>query len=115
MQIKGDSYSVFYDPEKNTIDIFGSIRLRGTEQYKAILDLLLSALEQSSEAGLILNVTNLDYLNSSGINTIGKFIIHARDKNIGSLKILGNNSIQWQRKTLQNLQRLWTKLSLEIN
>ena len=114
MQIKGNSYSVFYDEEKKCIDIFGSIRLRGTDQYKEILDLMLSALEKAGD-NLILNITNLDYLNSSGINTIGKFIIHARDKDISNLKVLGSNSIQWQKKTLQNLQRLWTKLSLEIN
>ena len=114
MQIKGDSYSVFYDEDKKSIDIFGAIRLRGTEQYKEILDLMLSALGQAG-GNLVLNIANLDYLNSSGINTIGKFIIHARDKDISSLKILGSNNIQWQKKTLQNLQRLWTKLSLEIN
>ena len=38
MQIKGDSYSVFYDEDKKSIDVFGSIRLRGTDQYKEILD-----------------------------------------------------------------------------
>ena len=114
MQIKGDSYSVFYDEEKKSIDIFGSVRLRGTEQYKEILDLMLSALEKSG-GDLVLNIANLDYLNSSGINTIGKFIIHARDKDISSLKILGNNNIQWQKKTLQNLQRLWTRLSLDFS
>jgi hypothetical protein len=30
------------------------------------------------------------------------------------LRVLGNNEISWQQKSLGNLQKLWDKVSIEI-
>jgi hypothetical protein len=53
-------------------------------------------------------------LNSSGINTVSRFVIEERKKARNTLKVLGSQDIYWQQKSLTNLQRLWPKILIEI-
>ena len=113
MEVKGDGYLVYYNEDIKSVELSGSIRLRGTVEYKGIYDLMTQCLDKVNDV-LVLDLRDLQYLNSSGINTIGKFIIQARKLDKINLRILGNSEILWQKKTLSNLQRLWPKLSLEL-
>jgi hypothetical protein len=112
MEVKGDNYQVSYDANSATINFHGTLRLNGTEDYSLILNLLQEVVE-SDPARITLNLRHLDFLNSSGITMLSKFIIGMRKKTV-HMMILGSNTIPWQAKSLKNLQRLMPALTLKF-
>lgn len=113
MEIKSKDYSVYYDALTDTVKCQGSLRLNGMEEYAPIVKLLNDVADQEPPK-LILNLQNLEFLNSSGINMLSKFVIKVRQ--IGTIQMIvqGSKSIPWQGKSLKNLQRLMPKLQLEL-
>ena len=65
-------------------------------------------------ATLILDVRELQFLNSSGINTLSKFILRVRNHKVSQVVVKGSARFPWQEKSLVNLQRLLPALKLEI-
>lgn len=112
MDIIHTDYQVHYDEASATIRCGGSFRLHG-EEYKAILDLMLKAAD-AAPALLTLDVSDLQFLNSSGINTLSKFILHVRNLKASQVVVRGSSRFPWQEKSLVNLQRLLPALKLEI-
>ena len=113
MEITHNDYQVQYDETSGTITCQGSFRLRGVEEYQPILDLLLSAADAKPET-LTLDVRELKFLNSSGINTLSKFVLYARQYNATQVVMKGSHHFPWQEKSLKNFQRLLPGLHLEI-
>ena len=105
-------YQVHYDEANSTVRCLGSFRLQG-EEYKPVLDLLLKAAD-AKPATLTLDVGELQFLNSSGINTLSKFILHVRKLGSSQVVVRGSTRFPWQEKSLINLQRLLPALKLEI-
>lgn len=104
---------VRYDPESATVICQGSFRLRGTEEYAPILQVLTDAAD-AKPATLILDLRQLRFLNSSGINTLSKFVLQVRKHNASQVVIKGSSQFPWQQKSLKNFQRLLPDLQLEI-
>ena len=113
MEVSGEDYRVFYNSTTATVACQGSLRLYGTAGYSDIAELLNTVADQNP-AILILDVRQLEFLNSSGLNTISKFIIRVRNNNVSKLIIKGTRQIPWQSKTLGSLQRLMTDLKVEL-
>jgi hypothetical protein len=111
-EIKHDEYQVVYDPGTATVLCAGSYRLSGPE-YTAILDVLNEAAD-AGHSVLTLDVTELQFLNSSGINTLSKFVIRMRKQPDSQLVVKGSEQYPWQKKSLANLQRLLPGLQLEF-
>jgi hypothetical protein len=114
MEIKGEDYLVNFNEAKGTVEFYGSIRLRDSLDYQSISDLLEGAHGAATDE-LVLDFRNLQFLNSAGINTISKFVISARKYERVNLKVLGNEQISWQQKSLKNLQKLWAKVQIVIS
>lgn len=110
--IEGENYKVEYDPENSTISIGGALRLGGLGEYAPIIDVLNTALD--AHTNITLNMKNLEFLNSSGIAMLSKFVIQARNKEDVDLKIYGSSAVPWQGKSLINLQRLMPKITLVV-
>jgi len=111
-EIKHDDYQVVYDPATATVLCAGSYRLSGAE-YAAISNVL----NEAADAGhpvLTLDVSELQFLNSSGINTLSKFVIRMRKQPDSQLIVKGSAEYPWQKKSLVNLQRLLPGLQLEF-
>ncbi|OKH51840.1 hypothetical protein NIES2101_17150 [Calothrix sp. HK-06] len=113
MEILGDNYKVCYETNSATINFHGSLRLNGMEEYAPILKLLNDVVD-SNPARITLNLMHLDFLNSSGITMLSKFVIGMRNNKSVHMMILGANSIPWQSKLLKNLQRLMPNLNLQM-
>lgn len=113
MDIKTDDYSVTYDPTRQAIAFQGSLRLSGIEEYAEITELLSSVADQSPE-NITLDLQNLEFLNSSGINMLSKFVIKVRQQGTTNIIIHGSKKIPWQGKSLKNFQRLMPSLKLDI-
>jgi hypothetical protein len=112
MEIKGDSYRVWHDQDSAIIYCQGSLRLAGTEEYAPVVKILDDAIE-ASPASITLNLCELEFLNSSGINVLSKFVIKVRQKENIKIFVRGSENIPWQGKSLKNLQRLMPSLTLE--
>lgn len=113
MEITHEDYAVQYDVETATIVCRGSFRLRGNEDYGPILQMLTQAADAKPET-LTLDVRALRFLNSSGINTLSKFILQVRKLSTSQMVIKGSRAFPWQSKSLKNFQRLLPALQLEI-
>ena len=111
--IKTEEYSVVFKADLNTVDFSGSLRLNGMEEYAPIVDLLDFAVTQNPSQ-LILNLEELEFLNSSGINMLSKFVIKMRQKGEILISVKGSKTIPWQSKSLKNLQRLMPTLEIEL-
>ena len=113
MQIKGENYNVWYDKNNGAVNFNGALRLTGMQDYAPILQ-LLNEIASTEPPNMVINLQHLEFLNSSGISMLSKFVIGMRKKNSIQMKILGSNSIPWQGKSLKNLQRLMPSLTLDI-
>ena len=111
--ITGEEYSVEYDPERHVVAFIGTVRLQATADYEPIMALLDKA--QEGTTVLTVDFRNLQFLNSSGISAISRFVISARKRDAVAVTVLGNQEIYWQRKSLTNLQKLWPKVNVEIS
>lgn len=113
MEIKGETFEVSGDLNTATITFKGSMRLRGTEEYAHIVE-MMNDLADRNPCAITLNLESLNFLNSSGINMLFGFVIRIRDQARCKLLVRGNQAISWQTKSLPNLKRLVPDLVLEL-
>lgn len=114
MEIKTEDYHVWLNEQDGVIYFEGSFRLSDSDAYAEILALLNRHLESDREA-MAIDLRALQFLNSSGINTLAKFVISARKAERCKLTIRGSKLIPWQGKSLANLKKLYPALSLDID
>jgi len=109
-ELKSDTYSIWYDAD--TIYCKGTLRLRGIPDYQPVVALFDRVLD-SEPTSLVLDVTGLEFLNSSGIHVLSKFIIGVRQKKNIEMMMRCSNDIPWQGKSLKNVQRLMPAMTTE--
>jgi hypothetical protein len=113
-QVQGDEYVAEYDPAGHTVRLRGTVRLQTTDDYAPIVALFQRAHDAAAGGPLRLDFRQLQFLNSSGISMVSRFVINARKQDQVVLTVLGNRDIYWQQKSLANLQKLWPKVQIEI-
>lgn len=111
-EIRGEEYSVQYDAALATVFFQGSLSLTGVEDFAPISQLLEAAIGNQAPV-LTLNLRQLEFLNSSGISILSRFVIKARNQSETALTIQGSEAIIWQKRSLKNLQRLMPSMQLE--
>ena len=111
--INGESFEVRLEENKSTVFFKGALRLSGMEDYAPILALLKAMLVDSASP-IVLDVRELDFLNSSGITMFSRFVIEARDHDGIDLHVVASGAIPWHARSLKNLQRLMPSLSIDL-
>jgi len=112
MRFESGNAKMWYENESSTVFMEGTFRL-STEEYGTMSGLLMKLLEAKPSA-LNLDLTGLEFLNSSGINVIAKLVIAIRNASTTKLTIQGSKSIPWQSKSLPNLKKIHPALQLDI-
>ena len=112
MEIIHDDYEVRCDSDNNIVICSGTFRLTGSE-YVAIAEILNTIADDKPDF-LNIDLTALKFLNSSGINTLCKFIMRLRKNQVTQVKVTGNSEYAWQQKSLSNFKKLLPSLSLEF-
>ncbi|MEM7795283.1 MAG: hypothetical protein AAF579_12650 [Cyanobacteria bacterium P01_C01_bin.118] len=117
MEIKGKEYEVVYESAVATVTFKGELALMGMGEYPPIANLLEQCLEDATSqdpSQLTLDLRELKFLNSSGINVISKFVIKVRRSTKVAMTIRGSDTIPWQSKSLVNLKRLMPGMVVEL-
>lgn len=111
--IKTEDFSVIFIEQENTIKFSGSLRLLNLKEYEPVKNLLNDVYEYL-DSELKLDFSELKFLNSSGITAISTFVIAARKNQKLKIKVIGSSTVSWQEKSLQNLNKLWNEVTVEI-
>ena len=111
-EIQADPYSCQYDPETATFRWDGVVRLGQIEDYEPIGKLLEDALNKDPSR-LTLDLTKLNFLNSSGINFLAQFTLKVRERKDFQLVVKASKDIPWQGKSLKNLKKIMDSVQLE--
>lgn len=111
--IHGESFEILLEEESSTVLFKGALRLCGTEDYAPILNLLKETLSNSAMP-IVLDLRQLEFLNSSGITMLSRFVIEARDHAGIEIQMLASEAVPWHARTLKNLQRLMPSLSIRL-
>jgi hypothetical protein len=107
--LTGEGYTVACDAAAGVVALKGVLRLNGIGEYAPVVAVL-------NDMGvgrplLTINVVELEFLNSSGIAMLSRFVIEARNAGL-ALKVVAAENVPWQGKSLRNLQRLMPALDL---
>ena len=111
-RICGESFEVRIEGD-NTIQFKGALRLSGSDDYGPILNMLKSALDEEKKP-VIVDLRELDFLNSSGITMLSRFVIEARNRADVNLYFFASEMVPWQTRSLKNLQRLMPALNIQL-
>lgn len=117
-KIQTSDFTVYFEASEQTVVLIGSLRLNAAPEYEPISTLMTQALESLVAAGkpmMIIDVRELKFLNSSGINLLYQFVLKVRKHGGIGLKVLGSSSNAWQTKSLGNMTKFMPTLLIEIN
>jgi hypothetical protein len=111
--IHGESFDIRLEEENSTVLFKGALRLCGTDDYAPILDMLKETLA-SPAMPIVLDLRELDFLNSSGITMLSRFVMEARDHPGINVQVLASETVPWHARSLKNLQRLMPSLTIRL-
>ena len=103
MEVVNEECSIKYYKDSAQIVVSGKMRRFGIENYEAFEAVFEKAVREKPPK-LVLDITELSFLNSSGINLFLKFLIALRKEGTTKLTVNGTTRYFWQKKTLQNFQ-----------
>jgi hypothetical protein len=108
--LQGDDFRVWYDATCATVVFEGLLKLPSLNDYDPISSMLDASKNQSN---LTMDLRKLEFLNSSGISMLSRFVVKLRHERNTQLCIQGSQQVFWQTRSLKNLQRLMPNLSVE--
>ncbi len=112
MEIETDNYCIRYDLANATICLQGGLRLESVKEYDPIAQMFAQLIDLEP-AVITLNLRDLIFINSSGINVLSKFILKVGRKKTSQLVIKVSQQHTWQSKVLRSLQRMMPTMQLE--
>ena len=135
MKISGETFEIVYEPAQHFLALQGILRLYGAAgyfsigeftrsrdsdasgtsggQFASLMELFEDLLARKPES-MMIDLRHLELLNSSGINTLSKFVIKARNEKAGTILVKGAEQYFWQGKILNNLKKLMPELLVEL-
>ncbi|MCG8424310.1 MAG: hypothetical protein MJE77_40980 [Proteobacteria bacterium] len=112
LEIKDPNYRVWYEPKSHTVYFEGKLRLQ-PGAYRDIEVLLQKVMDLEQER-IRLHLHDLQYLNSSGLNMLFKFVVALRKKGSINLAVRASKAIFWHSKAIANIERFFPSAELEL-
>ena len=115
IKISENKYSITYDPENALLVFSGALLLNSATEYEPILQLLKDSADSQEPNKLDIDLYNLSFMNSSGLNMITKFIMYFNEVKRYKLQlsIIINKNIIWQEKLCANMKKLLSSLNIK--
>jgi hypothetical protein len=114
-EIQDEKYNVRYQSDKGEISIQGALLLNGALAYEPLLDLLKQGTDEQA-THLDIDIRELKFLNSSGINMLTKFVLYVKAKETTlQVHFQAYEHIAWQVRLLVNLKRLLPTLNSTLH
>lgn len=112
LEIKDPAYRVWYEPDDYTVYFEGKLRL-APGGYRPIEQLLKDVVEKEPSR-IRLHLAELQFLNSSGLSMLFKFVVQLRRKGTIPLSVRGSKAVLWHAKTLANIERFFPKAEIDL-
>jgi|GEM_PF-384818 len=112
-EIKGENYAVCGNFTTGKISFKGVVDSEDTDTYNEMAELLNKMVENLPPI-LTLDLKELSFINSLGINMLSQFILSLRHQKDTQLVVLGSHTMPWQEKSLKTLERLLPDLKLLV-
>ena len=113
MRVDIDQCSVVYDSEAARVTFDGTLQLRTMNDYAPVARLLDMAFV-AGHSKISLDICDLDFLNSPGINTLLQFIIKVHERTNAILTVIGSKQVLWHEKFFKTLKQLMPRVNLEL-
>lgn len=108
MKFHSDDFTI--NCEGRSAKLAGVMRLQSPNAYEEPFEPIHSEI-QSPEGQYVLDISNLTFLNSSGVSALARLILLARQHNT-PVSVVCSNDIPWQGKTIPSLQKLYAELEI---
>jgi hypothetical protein len=105
MEIKNKDYYVVYDPTSASVTFQGTLRLRAASEYAPIVQ-LLDEIVTAAPATITLDLRELHFLNSSGLNMLFRFLVNLGNQGPSQVIVRGAAQVPWQVKAIKSMRRL---------
>jgi len=113
LKIEDDNFKIWYESEQHIIYFEGILRLWDPSEYSEIRKFMHDIHDLGMEV-ITLDISNLEFLNSSGISMFCKFVFDIKKINKTSILFVGREQILWQQKSLNNIKKLWEKIDIQF-
>lgn len=111
MKIVNQNYSIEFIEIENKILFKGNLRLQSIDAYEEIINFIFERAINTDKI-LILDFSNLTIINSSGIASIGLFLIKMREYNT-KIKIYASKFINWHVSSLRDFKDINENVEIE--
>lgn len=112
MSIRTHDYEVIQQAE-SVVRFTGSLRLNAAPDYQPIADLLEATLAKA-DGQVTLDLCELKFLNSSGINLLYQFVLKFKKSPQLKLRVLGSNQNAWQPRSLGNMVKFLPTVTIAM-
>ncbi len=105
--IRGNTYLVEYQAleQQAMFHFIGKLQC-STEEYRKLAQFLETSLKQTALQQVCLDLTRVEFMNSSGINMLSEYCIAVRNHGSIQLQVQGDAKHSWQPRVFINLQKL---------
>lgn len=104
-RIATDEYNVEINPVNHIAILKGELRLENTSAYTPIVDLINVLVSQEPEI-VTIDLRQVEFINSSGINSLSKFLMSATKQGKSRIVVKATEEVTWQKRMLRNVQRV---------
>lgn len=111
MSLTGENYSINYNQDLGRIEVIGQLRLNSIDKYNSIIEFLLDKTSQCQDE-VVLDLTGLELMNSSGIASLSLFLIKARETK-KKIRILASKLIHWQSLSMEDFEEINEHITVE--
>ena len=106
MLITQEDFSIELLSEEKTAILTGTMRLSSPTAYDEFFSEIVKMM---SEGGSItVDISQLEFLNSSGLTSLGRVFIQAKNLNMTG-KIIAKKDVPWHQRSIVSIAKLWPK------